>query len=521
MLKRTFIYLSVITVLMTVLSYGNSLYAAEEITAPGGEVRSYDELVTALGGENAVTKKKDSVLIKSDIRIKAPIVILEGDYTVTGAGASIFSGMTEGSLFVIGDGVKKCSLTMGLSDSNEESLVIDGEGKTLSSSFIKVTPFSELFLQSGTVICDAVFASKGAIENQGTAVNYSAELTELLSVESGGAIYNSGVLLLGGGKISLCSAENGGAVYNTGKLELIGTEIDSCSATLGGAVFSNGELNIKSSSLSKCKAESGGAVYNTKNAELSGGQIINCTSSENGGAVCNLGKLTLSGTYIKECSAENGGALYNFADTDITQSTVYECQAQKNGGAVYNDKDGTLKYAGGSLIWCSAVNGGAVYNKGMFKLSGGSISGNKAEMGKAVLNCGEMKLSEYAYVDGGNDIFILDGHALDITTPLHANTIATLTFGVSDGDGFKEEHSEGAVLLEGEHLKGEYKKFSVKENGDGEFLITAEGKTKEKTPVYLNPLFYISCILLWVLSVTLVVFSVRYLDKRKQGKDAL
>jgi hypothetical protein len=142
-------------------------------------------------------------------------------------------------------------------------------------------------------------------------------------------------------------------------------------AYLGGAIYNTGTLIITSSTLSGCTASYGGSILNNGGAIYNNGgtvtvtttTISGCTAIYYGGAIENyFGTVTISSSTISGCSATNeGGAIDNYHGTaTITTTTISDCTATY-GGAIDNYR-GTATITSSTISGCSAGNGGAIYN---------------------------------------------------------------------------------------------------------------------------------------------------------------
>lgn len=496
------------------------------LSAPGGEVSNYDELISALGGEDAVFVKKDDagnimyITLRADIKLETPIYLIEGEYRLSGAGVTVTAAFDNDSIVIIG-GEKKATLAVGNAEGTDsESLVFDGgsvSGRVREGSVFFVASDSELSVFLGTVIENAVTSiCGGAVYSEGTTTFYGGIVENCRSTGSGGAIFTKGKLFLAGGSLSECSAEFGGAVYSEGTADLIGTEIKSCTATKGGAVFSGGTLNFTSSSVSDCRASEGAGVYSSGTAFFTGGQITECISTGNGGAVYNSGNATLSGTYFDKNSAKNGGTVYNCSNAELSDGTLYHGTAEVCGGHIYNCEKAFLTVSGGSMGSGNSIYGGGVFNLGSLTVSGGGFTMNKAEAGQAILNAGTLTFCEYPYVDVKNDVLILSGHPANIATEMKADTIAVLTPGIEKDGAYLPLYSEDVLLIEGEFASVSYGRFKVSADGDVEWVLSSDGRMSKKLPIYYSLVFWIILVIVYVAVIALTVLAVRLYDKKRR-----
>lgn len=114
---------------------------------------------------------------------------------------------------------------------------------------------------------------------------------------------------------------NGGAISNSGSLVVVNTSISGSTATLGGAIVNTGGVvSVFSSTLSGNSATNGGAIYN-------GGGTVNVTSS------------TLSSN-----AATIGGAIYNDAggSVSLNSTTLSGNTSSSSAGGIFNFSTGTV-----------------------------------------------------------------------------------------------------------------------------------------------------------------------------------
>lgn len=149
----------------------------------------------------------------------------------------------------------------------------------------------------------------------------------------GGAIDNSGPLIVDGATFTDNSAESGGAIYSENGVS---------TATLNQDTFVGNN------------AEYGGAIYNEdNNMQIGRGSFRdNIATGEDaeGGAIFNDYNLTATGTLFSMNSAfgedGQGGAIYN-DDSDLTldHSLLTVNHAADGGGGIYNDDEGDVTLA--------------------------------------------------------------------------------------------------------------------------------------------------------------------------------
>lgn len=182
----------------------------------------------------------------------------------------------------------------------------------------------------------------------------------------GGAIYNSGNLVISGSTFSNNEATTTPIVISS----LVTTTADG----RGGAIFNSGNLSISGSTFSNNQASDGGAIYNSANLTVSVCNFNDNKADICGGAICiylrsfaSLTNTTSTTTVIKSTFTNNqaklGGAIYimgggttnvtssngikytvnHIATLVISNSTFNNNKASKNGGAIYINNYANVK----------------------------------------------------------------------------------------------------------------------------------------------------------------------------------
>ncbi|MBQ4064796.1 MAG: hypothetical protein IJD10_01710 [Clostridia bacterium] len=511
-----------------------SLYAifslsvsAAPASAPGGTVTSYDELKAALGGDEVVKSEDGYLLMLSDIRLEAPVVIRSGEYVLRGAGIVITASFDKGSFFEIESGDKTALHLGSLAETgSNDSLTLDGEGKTREGSLVLIDEGATLSLYAGTVLKDNVTSvTGGAVSCFGSLIMYGGSIEGCRSLGAGGAIYAKGQLILASGIISGCSGEFGGALYNEGTASLAGTEMRECTASKGGAVFNALTLALYSSSISDCSAKQGGCLYNSGESTLEGGQILTCKAENGeGGGIYNTGTLNMKGTYINECAANKGGNLFNEGKAELSDGQVNRGTADLHGGGVFNAEKAQFTMSGGTLGGGKATYGGCLYNVGTVFLMEGLIVNGKADVGAGALNEGTLCLSDGILVDKKNPIAIVitedNAHAAQINAPLRPERVASLEPVVRVGDAYRIEYQEGFVLVGGKAMATEIHRFTVAAENGAEWLISASGALKSPVPLYHRWWFYLILVAAFAVTVTALTFAIRCYDKKAARRSA-
>jgi parallel beta-helix repeat protein len=216
---------------------------------------------------------------------------------------------------------------------------------------------------TGVVITFDATALTGGLTIQGAGAGGSFGL---FTIASGNTVMFKGLTLANGGGTGFSG--NGGAIQNSGTLVLSRCTFSGNSATFGGALQNDG-----GAALSQC-------IFSGNSADGAGGAISNfggmtltlCTLSGNsatGGAIHNGGTVTLlqctlSGN-IATGSAHAGGAIYSNGTVTLTQCTLSGNSTPPgspgSGGAI--SSSGTLTLTQCTLTGNSAQGlGGAIYH---------------------------------------------------------------------------------------------------------------------------------------------------------------
>ncbi len=508
------------------------VFGAAKNQAPGGIVTDYDSLAAALGGEYCVVTKDDRIVIVKDIVLKAPIVITEGSYLIVGEGASITAGFEKGDFFVLdGEGVV---LTLGdpkavntdSSDRNnvgDRDVVFDGEGKQREGSFVLVSEGSKLQMYASIEMSDALTAvSGGAIYNYGELEMYGGSIKNCQAIASGGAVFNAGEASLVSGSIEGCSANHGGAVYNEGSIHLLGTAIKNSFAVNGGGIFNSGSLSFKASEITGCKGDKGGAVYNSGSAEIEGGSIsLNLAENGLGGGIYNSSNLDITSGAVKENKARNGGNVYNTDTVKLAEgSALFGGEATECGGNLYNGGEGLLNFEKGSVSGGKAIYGGGIYNEGTLHHSGGGIFKNRAELGEGVLNHGVYLLDGTAYVEKDDDIFVVkdenNSHLLKVAKGWSNSLgVINISAGIYEENRYVSDIQVGDKLISVEAACDASESFALF-GSPKKLVLNSNGEVAKAPVVKLEVVLTVLGIAAaFALTVTALVFGIRYFDKKK------
>jgi hypothetical protein len=183
----------------------------------------------------------------------------------------------------------------------------------------------------------------------------------------------------------------GGAIYNSGTLLLSGVILTSSKAELGGAIYNNGgNITITTSTISSNQAfQQGGGVLNASGGVIS---IVastidaNKASEEAGGGICNeIGTVTITGSYVSSNTAGTvGGGIANEALSTlvIDSSDIQSNTAALYGGGIFNFDSASLTVAQSSTISSNVASdalGGGLFNYlGTANISNSTFTSNQS-----------------------------------------------------------------------------------------------------------------------------------------------
>ena len=278
------------------------------------------------------------------------------------------------------------------------TLTINGNGYTINGNkkyqFLKINTGSTVTIKKLTIINCYKGDYGGAIDNSGKLI-LSKCIINNNKAESGGAIRNLGILAISKPKLYHNIAEynwgdtvsNGGAIRNDGKLKIVKSKINNNTAEDGGAIYNNGTLTIINSTLNINTAVDGGAIYNRKKLVLNDSTLKSNKANWYGGAIINnKGSLTVNNdNFDKNQAKEAGGAIENKGGSLKIASSTFTRNTAGNGGAVDN-RDGALKITSTKFTKNTADYGGAVYNTGNMTLKKNLFINNRGNESETVID---------------------------------------------------------------------------------------------------------------------------------------
>lgn len=434
-----------IVTLLSLLLTGTGVWAtssgaSKASPASGGDVRSTDELIEALGGdENVKAVTGNTVRLCKDIVLNAPIRIYSGSYRILGSGCTIYRGETlyEAMFSLYYDATQSNavapSLILGNSkdssgETNSADLTVSGNKDAFSEAVIgpvfALIGNVKLEINPNTVIEDNYTVSSGAAIFMQTLISDTVAYTPLeptltvnggvirnnTSLSNGGAIAlfddsngnGSGTITLTSCTVSQNSVQNddgngcGGAIYcKGGAMTLTDCELTSNRADHGGAIYTDCEAQIVSCNFKNNIAnKNGGAICaaqsedtsHTASVTLYWAYMSENSSLGNGGAIANLGgkvKFAADSSSSQEAnyveantSTGHGAAIYNSGSLEIASGAFYRNKSSEGHGALYNSENGAISLTGGDIRVNTSLSGSGLYNLGTFSMNGGCFQGN-------------------------------------------------------------------------------------------------------------------------------------------------
>lgn len=259
-----------------------------------------------------------------------------------------------------------------------DDLIIDGNGKVIDAC-----DKTRIFLITGNNVTlkNITFRNGHSYKNYNNPlncyggaikINSDVKLTvedckfiSNISEENGGAIHNSGELIVDGSSLSGNRAFCGGAISNTNVLTVIDSEFSENEAgkkgSEGGAIYNKGvRLDIVRSQLSVNIANWGGAIFSENSVvHVSGSELLSNSARDGGGAIyVETGDLSIQDSSLSgNTSNLDGGAISN----QSAKITIYGCDFSSN----------KSRHSGG------AISG----YEGKFEIENSIFSSNSSEFG--------------------------------------------------------------------------------------------------------------------------------------------
>ena len=427
-------------------------------------VNSYEALVNALSGENAVSQMK----LEGDITVPAgsPAIELQGDRQIF-LDLNGFEITTDTTLFRIGSGAEFTLLNSQAAEETIESVATvnlradedeDTEAQLaknqanvgMLASYDEVAETLTYYVTESEVINSENGATKE------TLVKHTAPLKGVIKGGSSPVFYvENGTLQMESGAITGCT--NSAIVQNGGTINLTGGYI--CN-------------NHKDSG-------SGGAIYSTGNSTVivDGAVLAANSASIDGGAVWINGAqfALVSGVLSGNAADASGGGIFATGSTNVDISGGYITNNRANclnvsdfyhsgGGGIFTNESANIYLRGGYLTGNYAQSGGGGLRTfaSQFRMTGGFVNSNYANESEG----GGLSINEYGigtivggYINnnvsnthqhwGGGGIFSANDTTLSIRNIIVTNNDAGGygggVAGCSTGRAFVYEEDGGAI----------------------------------------------------------------------------
>ncbi len=157
----------------------------------------------------------------------------------------------------------------------------------------------------------------------------------------------------------------GAAIYNNNQTDIINSTFQSITGSNGGAIYNTGKLIIENATLMQCIAvnSNGGGIYNTGETIINNSKIIETKvqdkySHDNinffdlyGGGIYNTAILNITNSEIKECLGV-GAAIYNSNILNLENSKL-----TNNHATTYMEETWV-----NNLVYLTAIHSGVIYN---------------------------------------------------------------------------------------------------------------------------------------------------------------
>ena len=426
-MKKLICIFSVALILVLASVSGFAITAYEN--APGGDVTTAEELVSALGG-NAVITKSGAIRLETDIVLLSTVTVKEGSYTIIGGGCGIYRGFDSAPLIKLEGGA---SLTLEKSsqnayvDDNDQDLLFSGRRSEFPNggSLIKVCGGAELTVNNEVVfensvsgtLGGAIYAeggSKVTLNNCGfrnctsTVGGGAVAFVSDKLGSDGGSLKMSGASFKGNTSVNAQNNAKGGAIYVYGG----SFESDSCifennTADLGGVMWLCSEAKVSNADCSYNESNVSGAVlYCESDSSMVGtlnvanGMYMNNTSKGNGGFASNYGAMIIGGAYVADNVADgDGGAVYNEGSLAFTEGTLTYNTCGGRGGGVCNIGRGSIfVMRDGEINSNKALFGTGIFSEGAFSMNGGAIGGSDKEHDVGLVLYSDMTLGGSAMI---------------------------------------------------------------------------------------------------------------------------
>jgi len=234
-------------------------------------------------------------------------------------------------------------------------------------------------------------------------------LTEGMAADSGGAIFNHGMLTLVHCIIKNNSAKFGGGVYNYSDVSLTNCVVKDNSASTGegaGIYSASGNLSVSICNFENNTSVSGGGAIASAGFCVLGNSTVMDNFSNRGGGILSHGALFINNSTISSNNANfgDGGGLLNLGTGRCTQCIIEDNRvnnAAYSGGGVFSSSTSFQLIA--SRVSDNASNGGSggIHNEGLLTIISSTVSNNTANLsGGGIGNNGQLTVNNSTM--GGN-----------------------------------------------------------------------------------------------------------------------
>jgi hypothetical protein len=255
---------------------------------------------------------------------------------------------------------------------------------------------------------------------------------------------------------------SGGAIENSGTLLISNSILSGNSAYFGGGIDNAGTLTISNSTLSGNSGTYGGAIFNGGILTVNGCTFSGNTASADGGGIINDGTLTVSlNTFNNNSASIVGGGIYNAAGTGTVTNSIFSGNsAGSEGGGIANggtlmggpNNNATVTINDSTLSGNSASYGGAIGNGATLTLTNSTLTGNTtSSVGGGIDNSGVLMVSNSTLAGNstygwGGGLYFTSASQGDLTNVTVAeNRCDTLGY-VGQGGGLWADPSSAPLL---------------------------------------------------------------------------
>jgi polymorphic membrane protein len=245
-------------------------------------------------------------------------------------------------------------------------IYINSTNNTISEAIDDADPNDVIYLANGTYdYTNHIKNPNGVTINKNLTIIGEDPKTTIIDAQRNGKIFNiaagNTVTLINITIINGYSNSEGGAIYNSGTLILKDSIFANNTATFGGAIINYGDnfIVINSTFTNNTAIDASGGIFNFGDNFI----VINSTFTNNtasdAGAIFNDGDnfIVINSTFTNNTASNDGGAIGNVGGSfSMINSTFTNNKANNAGGVIWNDGDGM------SIIGCDIVdNTKAIY----------------------------------------------------------------------------------------------------------------------------------------------------------------